>query len=194
MGAYAPLDWLPAGFVDDIVATVAQPTVDELRRRGTPFAGLLYVGLAVTSRGPRVVEFNARFGDPETQVVLALLDTSLAGVLDWSARGGPAPALRWRDGAAVTVVRAAAGYPGAPATGDVITGAEQDGVIHAGTRRRDDGAVVSSGGRVLSFTATGATLADARDAAYRLAATVDLPGGVQRSDIAAAAVDGLIRV
>ena len=194
MGAYAPLEWLPLGFTDDVVRTVAQPTVDEMRRRGTPFAGLLYIGLAITRNGPRVVEFNARFGDPETQVVLALLDTPLAGLLDWAARGGPAPTLVWRDAAAVTVVRAARGYPGPPRTGDVLTGSEQEGVIHAGTRRRDDGVIVSSGGRVLSITATGPTLGEARDAAYRLAATVDLPGGHQRSDIAARAVAGLISV
>jgi phosphoribosylamine--glycine ligase len=102
--------------------------------------------------------------------------------------------LRWRDGAAVTVVRAAAGYPGAPRTGDVITGSEQPGVIHAGTRRRDDGAVVSSGGRVLSITAAGATLADAREAAYRLAESVHLDGGQQRSDIALKAVRGEITI
>ena len=194
MGAYAPLDWLPAGFVDDIVATVAQPTIDEMRRRGTPFTGLLYIGLAVTSRGPRVVEFNARFGDPETQVVLALLETPLSQLLGWSAGIAPQPTLAWRAGAAVTVVRAAAGYPGTPRSGDVITGAEQDGVIHAGTRRRDDGAIVSAGGRVLSITATGPTLAAARDNAYALAATVDLPGGHQRADIARRAVEGAITV
>jgi phosphoribosylamine--glycine ligase len=194
MGAYAPLPWLPAGFVDDIVDTVARPTIEEMRRRGTPFAGLLYVGLAVTSRGPRVVEFNARFGDPETQVVLALLDTPLGGLLRWAATGGTPPRLDWRDASAVTVVRAAAGYPGAPRTGDVITGSEQLGVIHAGTRRRDDGAIVSSGGRVLSITGIGATLAEARDAAYRLAARVDLPGGQQRSDIALRATAGTITV
>jgi phosphoribosylamine--glycine ligase len=194
MGAYAPLDWLPDGFTAEIVRTVARPTIDELRRRGTPFAGLLYIGLAVTSRGPRVVEFNARFGDPETQAVLALLETPLARVLLWAAVGGRAPVLQWRPGSAVTVVRAAAGYPDTPRTGDVITGAEQPGVIHAGTRRRDDGAIVSSGGRVLSITATGATLAEAREAAYALAATVDLPGGQQRSDIALRAVAGAITV
>ena len=192
MGAYAPLDWLPTGFTEQIVRDVAQPTIDEMRRRGTPFAGLLYIGLAMTSRGPRVVEFNARFGDPETQVVLALLDTPLAAVLRWAAVGGAVPQLRWRAGSAVTVVLAAAGYPGTPQGGDVITGAEQDGVIHAGTRRRDDGAIVSSGGRVLSVTATGATLADAREAAYALAATVDLPHGQRRSDIAQRAVAGAI--
>jgi phosphoribosylamine--glycine ligase len=194
MGAYAPLDWLPDGFTEHIVDTVARPTVAELRRRGTPFAGLLYIGLAITTQGPRVVEFNARFGDPETQVVLALLDTPLAGVLRWAATGGPPPTLQWRDASAVTVVLAAAGYPGPPQTGEVITGADQDGVIHAGTRRRDDGAVVSSGGRVLSVTATGPTLATAREAAYALAATVDLPHGQRRSDIARSAAEGAIRV
>jgi phosphoribosylamine--glycine ligase len=194
MGAYAPLPWLPDGFTAEVVDTVARPTIDEMRRRGTPFAGLLYVGLALTSRGPRVVEFNARFGDPETQVVLALLETPLGAVLRWAATGGPPPALTWRGGAAVTVVRAAAGYPGTPRVGEVITGSEQLGVIHAGTRRRDDGAIVSSGGRVLSITAVGASLAEARDNAYRLAATVDLPGGQQRSDIALRAVAGTITV
>jgi phosphoribosylamine--glycine ligase len=194
MGAYAPLPWLPEGFVDDVVRTVAQPTVAEMRRRGTPFAGLLYIGLAVTSRGPRVVEFNARFGDPETQVVLPLLETPLAGVLRWAATGGTPPTLTWTEGSAVTVVRAAAGYPGSPRTGDVITGSEQPGVIHAGTRRRDDGAIVSAGGRVLSITALGATLAEARERAYALASGVDMPGGQQRSDIALRAVAGAITV
>jgi phosphoribosylamine--glycine ligase len=171
------------------VATIAQPAIDEMRRRGTPFAGLLYVGLALTSRGPRVVEFNARFGDPETQAVLALLETPLAGVLRWAAgAGGPTPVLQWRDGAAVTVVIAAPGYPGPPQTGDPITGAEQPGVIHAGTRRRDDGVIVSSGGRVVSATAVGATLAEARDRAYALARSIHLPGGQMRTDIALRAV------
>jgi phosphoribosylamine--glycine ligase len=192
MGAYAPLPWLPDGLTGEIVRTVAQPTVDELARRGTPFAGLLYVGLAMTSRGPRVVEFNARFGDPETQVVLALLETPLAGLLHAAATGTLAdhPPLRWRDGAAVTVVVAAAGYPDTPRTGDVISGAEQPGVIHAGTRRRDDGAIVSTGGRVLSATASGPTLAAARDAAYALVDKIELPGGQHRTDIALRAVRG----
>jgi phosphoribosylamine--glycine ligase len=196
MGAYAPLDWLPAEFTDDVVRAVAIPTIAEMARRAKPFAGLLYIGLAVTSSGPRVVEFNARFGDPETQVVLALLDTPLGGLLHAAATGRLAehPPLRWHTGAAVTVVLAAAGYPGPPRTGDVITGADQPGVIHAGTRRRDDGAVVSSGGRVLSATATGPTLAAARAAAYRLLAGVDLPGGQHRRDIALAAVRGAITV
>ena len=194
MGAYAPLPWLPDGFTDEIVQTIAVPTVREMARRGTPFAGLLYVGLAMTSKGPRVVEFNARFGDPETQVVLPLLETPLAGVLRWAAVSGAPPTLVWRPDSAVTVVRAAQGYPEQPRSGDVITGSEQDGVVHAGTRRRDDGAIVSSGGRVLSITAVGATLAEAREAAYALAASVDLPGGHQRSDIALRAVRGDITV
>jgi len=186
MGAYAPLDWLPPGTVERVVAEVAQPTVDELRTRGTPFTGLLYVGLAMTSAGPKVVEFNARFGDPETQVVLALLDSSPAGLLHAAAIGALAqyPAPRWRPGAAVTVVVAAAGYPGTPRLDDPIGGGDQPGVIHAGTRRDGDGVLRSAGGRVLSATATGASLAEARDAAYRLVAGIELAGGQYRTDIA----------
>jgi phosphoribosylamine--glycine ligase len=190
MGAYAPLDWLPAGAVEQVVAEVAQPTVDEMRRRGTPFAGLLYVGLAMTAAGPRVIEFNARFGDPETQVVLALLESSLAGLLNAAATGTLAdhPPLRWRAGAAVTVVIAAANYPGTPRLDDAIRGADLPGVIHAGTRRDGDGVLRSAGGRVLSATAVGDTLAEARDAAYRLVAGIELAGSQHRTDIAAAAV------
>jgi phosphoribosylamine--glycine ligase len=196
MGAYAPLPWLPDQVIDDVVRTIAQPTVAELARRGTPFAGLLYVGLAITKDGPRVVEFNARFGDPETQVVLALLETPLGGLLHAAATGSLAahPPLRWRRGAAVTVVLAAQGYPDAPRTGDVLTGADQPGVIHAGTLRRADGAVVSSGGRVVSATAVGDTLADARERAYALIDGLQLPGGHYRTDIALRAVRGEISV
>ena len=141
MGAYAPLPWAPPGLVDEVLATVLQPTVDEMARRGETFSGLLYAGLALTSRGVRVVEFNARFGDPETQVVLPLLETPLAGLLHAAATGTLAdhPPLRWRDGAAVTVVVAAPGYPESPRTGSPITGADGEGVLHAGTaagRRR----------------------------------------------------------
>jgi phosphoribosylamine---glycine ligase len=194
MGAYAPLPWLPTDFGAQIAATIAAPTVAEMAGRGSPFSGLLYVGLALTRDGPRVVEFNARFGDPETQVVLALLETPLAGLLHAAATGPLAahPALQWRDGAAVTVVIAAAGYPETPAIGEVISGAEAPGVIHAGTRRRDDGAIVSSGGRVLSITATGVDLEAARVAAYQLAASVHLPGGQYRTDIAQRAARGEI--
>lgn len=186
MGAYAPLPWLADDTVDEVLRTVAQPTVDELRRRGIPFSGLLYVGLAMTATGPRVVEFNARFGDPETQVVLALLESSLAGLLNAAATGTLAEfaPLQWRTGTAVTVVIAAANYPDAPRTGDAIIGADQPGVIHAGTRRDTDGVLRSAGGRVLSATAVGRDLAEARAAAYRVVDTIELAGSQHRTDIA----------
>ncbi|MCF6744379.1 phosphoribosylamine--glycine ligase [Blastococcus sp. KM273128] len=195
MGAYAPLPWAPAGLVDEVLATVLQPTVDEMARRGETFSGLLYAGLALTSRGVRVVEFNARFGDPETQVVLPLLETPLGGLLHAAATGTLAghPPLRWRDGAAVTVVVAAPGYPEAPRTGDPVTGADGEGVLHAGTALADDGAVLSAGGRVLAVTAVGEDLAAARQAAYERVAGVRLAGAHWRTDIALAAVEGRIR-
>ena len=129
MGAYAPLPWAPPGLADEVLATVIQPAVDELRRRGTPYRGLLYAGLSLTSAGLRVVEFNARFGDPETQVVLDRLATPLAGLLAAAASGSlaGAPPLRWAAGAAVTVVIAAEGYPGQPARGDTIEGLAEAG-------------------------------------------------------------------
>lgn len=194
MGAYAPLPWAPAGLVDEVLATVLQPTVDEMARRGEPFSGLLYAGLALTARGVRVVEFNARFGDPETQVVLPLLATPLAGLLHAAATGTLAdhPPLEWRPGSAVTVVVAAAGYPEAPRTGDPVTGADGEGVLHAGTAAADDGSVVSAGGRVLAVTAVGEDLAVARQAAYERVAGVRLAGAHWRTDIALAAVEGRI--
>jgi phosphoribosylamine--glycine ligase len=200
MGAYAPLGWLPPSTVDIVMSDVVEPTLTEMRRRGTPFAGLLYVGLAMTSAGPRVVEFNCRFGDPETQVVLPLLATPLGGLLHAAATGTLAghPPLEWTGDSAVTVVLASAGYPGSPRHGDVITGAEAapDGVtvLHAGTARGDDGALVTAGGRVLSVTATGPDLAAARDAAYRGVAEVSFDGAQHRTDIAAAAIDGRVHV
>jgi phosphoribosylamine--glycine ligase len=196
MGAYSPLPWAPEGLVDDVVARIVQPVVDELASRGAPFSGLLYCGLALTSDGPQVIEFNCRFGDPETQAVLALLKTPLAGLFLAAAEGRLAahPPLEWEDGAAVTVVIAAEGYPGRPRTGDVITGAELDGVLHAGTRRRDDGAVVSAGGRVLSVVGTGPDLAAARSAAYDLVSRVELTGSHHRSDIALKAVKGDVHI
>jgi phosphoribosylamine--glycine ligase len=198
MGAYAPLPWLPAGAVEEVQRVVLQPVVDELRRRGAPFAGLLYAGLAMTSGGPQVIEFNCRFGDPETQVVLALLETPLGGLLHACATGALSDAgpLSWRDGAAVTVVVAAEGYPASPATGDeVVVGALPDGVavLHAGTAR-DGHRVVSAGGRVLSVTAVGADLAAARSAAYGGVGAVGLRGGHWRTDIGLRAVRGQIEV
>ncbi|MCB0921962.1 MAG: phosphoribosylamine--glycine ligase [Actinobacteria bacterium] len=186
MGAYCPLTWADPGLAQWTVEHVAQPAVEEMARRGTPYTGVLYVGLALTSTGPRVVEFNARFGDPETQAVLALLETPLGGLLAAAARGELAdqPPLRWRDGAAITVVLAAAGYPQSPRTGDVIRGADAPGVLHAGTALRD-GEVVSSGGRVLSVVATGESLADAREKAYATLRGITLDGSHFRTDIAA---------
>ncbi|MCF7551611.1 phosphoribosylamine--glycine ligase [Pseudonocardia sp. WMMC193] len=196
MGAYAPLPWAGEGLVEELVATVVQPVADEMVRRGTPFTGLLYAGLALTSNGPSVIEFNCRFGDPETQVVLALLRTPLAGLLNAVATGTLAahPPLEWSDGAAVTVVVAAEGYPATPRLGDVITGAEGEGVLHAGTRRRDDGAVVSAGGRVLSVVGTGPDLAAAREEAYRRVAGVHLAGSHHRTDIGLKAEKGDVTV
>lgn len=199
MGAYSPLPWADPKLVREVLETVLQPTVDEMRRRGTPFSGLLYAGLAITSRGVRVIEFNARFGDPETQVVLARLKTPLAGVLLAAADGtlGNLAPLRWSEDAAVTVVVASHNYPGTPRTGDPITGldeiAAQDApyayVLHAGTQRDGD-AVVSAGGRVLSVTATGDDLTEARERAYRALARINLDGSQHRTDIAAGAAAG----
>ncbi|MEV4333770.1 phosphoribosylamine--glycine ligase [Streptomyces sp. NPDC049597] len=199
MGAYSPLPWADPKLVDEVVDTVLQPTVDEMRRRGTPFSGLLYAGLAITSRGVRVIEFNARFGDPETQVVLARLKTPLAGVLLAAANGtlDTLPPLNWRDDAAVTVVVASHNYPGTPRTGDPIEGldevAAEDAphayVLHAGTKRDGD-AIVSAGGRVLSVTATGKDLAEARERAYRAVSRIRLEGSQHRTDIARAAAEG----
>ncbi|MEU5051978.1 phosphoribosylamine--glycine ligase [Streptomyces sp. NPDC021096] len=195
MGAYSPLPWADPKLVDEVLQTVLQPTVDELRRRGTPFSGLLYAGLAITSRGVRVIEFNARFGDPETQVVLARLKTPLAGVLLNAATGNLAaqPPLRWSEGAAVTVVIASHNYPDTPRTGDVIEGlAEAAGVdkayvLHAGTALDAEGRVVSAGGRVLSVTATGSDLSAARTRAYEAVSRIRLDGSHHRTDIAAKA-------
>ncbi|MEV5151568.1 phosphoribosylamine--glycine ligase [Streptomyces werraensis] len=199
MGAYSPLPWADPKLVDEVVQTVLQPTVDEMRRRGTPFSGLLYAGLAITSRGVRVIEFNARFGDPETQVVLARLKTPLAGLLTAAATGTLAhlEPVRWSDDAAVTVVVASHNYPGTPRTGDPIAGldevAAQDAphayVLHAGTRLEGD-TVVSAGGRVLSVTATGKDLTEARDRAYRAVSRIRLDGSQHRTDIARKAAEG----
>ncbi|MDX1877314.1 phosphoribosylamine--glycine ligase [Mycolicibacterium sp. 141076] len=194
MGAYTPLPWLPAAVVDQIVDEVVKPVAAELVRRDSSFSGLLYAGLAITSNGPAVVEFNCRFGDPETQAVLALLRTPLGTLLNAAATGtldsvGP---LQWQDGSAVTVVVAAENYPGRPRVGDVITGSETAGVLHAGTTRRDDGSVVSSGGRVLSVVGTGADLAAARAEAYRIIESIRLPGSHFRTDIGLAAAEGRI--
>lgn len=198
MGAYTPLPWAPPGLVDEVLRDVLQPTVDELARRGTPFAGLLYAGLALTSRGVRVIEFNARFGDPETQVLLPLLESSLFELLYAAATGrlDEVPAPVWKSGAAVDVVLASAGYPESSSSGDVIVGTEtldresDVHVVHAGTALDADGRLVTAGGRVLAVVAVGADVADARAKAYEGVAAIAFPGAQWRRDIALAAADG----
>jgi len=195
MGAYAPLPWARPDLDEQTMAEVIRPAVDAMRRRGTPYQGLLYAGLSLTAAGIRVVEFNARFGDPETQVVLDRLApqrSPLAPLLAAAAAGdlaGAAP-LEWRPGAAVVVVIAAEGYPENPVKGDTITGAERAGethayLLHAGTARDATGALVTAGGRVLNAVGSGPDVATARARAYELAATVSLRGGWYRRDIAA---------
>jgi phosphoribosylamine--glycine ligase len=202
MGAYSPLDWAPPGLTEDLVRRVAQPTVDEMHRRGTPFVGVLFIGLALTSRGPRVIEFNARFGDPETQVVLARLLTPLGSLLKSGATGrlDEYDGLRWSGDHAVTVVVAAHNYPGTPRTGDPVSGLDEVEevptayVLHAGTALDGNGELVSSGGRVLCVVATGADLAQARDRAYEAVRHVELEGSHHRGDIALRASRGEVAV
>jgi phosphoribosylamine--glycine ligase len=209
MGAYAPLPWAPDDLTGRTMAAVVQPAVDAMRRRGTPYAGLLYVGLALTSAGLRVVEFNARFGDPETQVILDRLGSPLTPLLAAAATGDMAsvPPPAWRPGAAVTVVFAAEGYPENPVKGDKIKipnperarvlaagpgspyrSADAAGreayILHAGTAIDADGDLVSAGGRVLNVVGSAADLAAARGAAYELAGMIEMRGGWYRHDIA----------
>jgi phosphoribosylamine--glycine ligase len=191
MGAYAPLPWAPADLAERTIAQVIEPALAELRSRGAPYQGLLYAGLALTEAGIKVIEFNARFGDPETQVVLDRLATPLGGLLAATAAGDLASAgrPRWAEGAAVTVVIAAEGYPSKPLVGEEIKGiqnAEENSgayILHAGTTLSGR-TLTSSGGRVLNVVGYGRDLAEARAAAYTAAALIDLPGGWYRSDIA----------
>ena len=196
MGAYTPLPWLPDEVTQQIVDDVVKPVAAELVARGTPFNGLLYAGLAIGADGPSVVEFNCRFGDPETQAVLALLESPLGQALYATATGtlDQLPPLQWQQGSAVVVVVAAENYPGKPRVGDVISGADGDGVLHAGTATDADGNIVSAGGRVLGVIGTGADLAEARAQAYERIAAITLPGAHFRSDIGKAALEGRITI
>lgn len=198
MGAYTPVPFLndrfgsEQEFVAEAIRTVAQPVIDTLRTDGTPFQGLLYCGLIVTAAGIRVIEFNARFGDPETQVVLERLGEPLSPLLLASANGTldeHPEHLELRDNAAVTVVVASEGYPEHPITGRPIAGLDDAAaagalVLHAGTATDDNDELVASGGRVLNVVATGDTIADARRVAYTAAARIELEGAQYRSDIA----------
>ena len=221
MGAYSPLPWIPAGTVDDIVTTVAQPVVDEMTRRGTPFVGLLYCGLALTSKGMRVVEFNVRFGDPETQSVLARLRSPLGQTMLAAAEGrlDEVGDLDWDPRTSVTVVMAAENYPSTPRTGDIIRGLntaddlDDVHILHAGTARATDtgagfapedtvisedvaetGDIVTAGGRVLSVVSLGNGLDEARAKAYAAVDEVKWDGEQHRTDIAEVAARGQIAV
>jgi phosphoribosylamine--glycine ligase len=189
MGSYAPVSTATPTLLDEIQRTVFAPTLAALRERNTPFTGLLYAGLMLTPQGPKVVEFNCRFGDPETQVILPMVQSNLAEVMHTIAAGeslaGAAP-LAFTSGAAVGTVIAAAGYPDQPTSGATIDlPASREGVtiFHAGTKRRDDGALVSSGGRVLTVVATATTFAEAQRRSAEAAAAVRFDGAVFRRDI-----------
>jgi phosphoribosylamine---glycine ligase len=196
MGSYSPVPGVDDSLVEEIAATVHQPIVEELRRRGTPFHGVLYAGLMMTSSGPKVLEFNARFGDPETQAILPRLRTDLLDLLDHSARpaGLEGASIEWSPDWAVTLVAASAGYPESSRSGDVITGldeAEAAGaeVTHAGTALDGNGDVVTAGGRVLNVTALGPSPGEARERAYEAAGKIAFDGMQMRTDIAARAAE-----
>jgi phosphoribosylamine--glycine ligase len=195
MGAYSPVPWISAELEATLMATVVQPVLDELSRRGTPFSGVLFPGLILTPAGVKVIEFNARFGDPECQVVLERLRTPLAGLLMACAIGtlSPDEPLEWRTDAAVNVVVASDGYPAQPVSGDIIDGLSSAGtvsgvhVLHAGTALNERGQIVSAGGRVLNVIATDSDLDTARTVAYTAVNEIRLRDMVVRTDIAASA-------
>ncbi|HEV2785671.1 MAG TPA: phosphoribosylamine--glycine ligase, partial [Solirubrobacteraceae bacterium] len=195
MGSYSPVPGVDRERMARLAAAVHQPIVDLMRERGTPFHGVLYAGLMLTAEGPKVLEYNVRFGDPETQAVLPRLRSDAYELLRAAARPGglEGAALEFGDDWAVTLVLASAGYPAAPRTGDPISGLDDvpDGVeiTHAGTKRGDDGTILTAGGRVLNVTALGATAASARDAAYAAAQKIDFAGRQLRSDIALRAAE-----
>jgi phosphoribosylamine---glycine ligase len=195
MGSYSPVPGVDEDLVREITATVHQPIVDELRARGTPFHGVLYAGLMLTAAGPKVLEFNARFGDPETQAILPRLRSDVLELLDRSARpaGLEGVAIEWSDDWAVTVVLASRGYPESSSSGDVISGLEEAEaagaeVTHAGTAE-EDGQIVTAGGRVLNVTALGSSPAAARERAYAAARAISFDGMQIRNDIAARAAE-----
>ena len=187
MGAYSPLPWAPSDIIEDTYKQVLAPMIAEMAARGTPFVGLLYAGLALTDHGTRVIEFNARFGDPETQVLIPRLKTPLATLLYKAATGDLAgTTLDWKDDSAVTVVLAAEGYPAAPKSGGAITGftaIDNAQIYHAGTSATEQG-VAASGGRVLTVTGIGEDLTEARNRAYRAISQIRLAGSFYRTDIA----------
>jgi phosphoribosylamine--glycine ligase len=187
MGAYSPLPWAPTDIEDDVYTQVLAPMIAEMEARGTPFIGLLYAGLALTDTGLKVIEFNARFGDPETQVLIPRLQTPLAHLLYKAATDDlDDVALQWRDNSAVTVVLAAPGYPADPITGGEITNLPEVAdtqIFHAGTKSQG-AKLLASGGRVLTVTGIGSDLTEARNQAYRAISQINLTNSFYRSDIA----------
>ncbi|HWW53444.1 MAG TPA: phosphoribosylglycinamide synthetase C domain-containing protein, partial [Acidimicrobiales bacterium] len=200
MGAYSPVPAAGPDTVDLVMETAVAPTLALLRSEGIDYRGVLYAGVMLTPAGPKVLEFNVRFGDPEAEVVLPRLETDLADLLAAAAWGdlGRAGSVRFDSGACVTVVLATEGYPVQPRPGDVISGLESAAevpgvrVFHAGTDRRADGRVVTAGGRVLAVTGRAATLAGAREAAYAGAARITWAGRHCRTDIALAAEEARV--
>ena len=196
MGSYSPVPGVDAEQIDELARQVHQPIVDELRHRGTPFHGILYAGLMMTAAGPKVLEYNCRFGDPETQAVLPRLRSDVIELLEGSTRPGGLAGVRpdWSPDWSVTLVLASRGYPDSSSKGDVIEGLEEAAasehveVLHAGTAERD-GQVVTHGGRVLNVTGMGPGPAEARDRAYEAAERISFDGRQIRTDIAARAVD-----
>ncbi|MEA2192149.1 MAG: phosphoribosylamine---glycine ligase [Solirubrobacteraceae bacterium] len=194
MGSYSPVAGISPERAEELAALVHQPVVDELRERGMPFHGVLYAGIMLTADGPKVLEYNVRFGDPETQAVLPRMRTDLLEVLAAAAVPGGLAGTRlaWSGDWAVTLVLASAGYPASASHGDVISGLddvpERIEVTHAGTARREDGSIVTAGGRVLNVTALAATAQDAREAAYAAARAIEFDGRQMREDIALRAV------
>jgi len=190
MGAYSPAPVFTPELVQAANDRVVQPTIQKMAEEGAPYRGVLYAGLMATSEGPKVVEFNARFGDPECQVLMMRFDGDIVPLLLACARGDltKAPTPRFKEGTVICVVMAAKGYPDSPLEGSVIRGADQDfgphvQVFHAGTKKRDDGTLTAAGGRVLNVCAYGADIAEARERAYEAIARIDWPGGFNRTDI-----------
>ena len=192
MGAYSPLPWAPENIVEETYEKVLAPMIAEMAARGTPFVGLLYAGLALTKNGLKVIEFNARFGDPETQVLIPRLKTPLATLLYNAATNNlDDTVLNWRDESAVTVVLAAEGYPESPKVGAQVSlpAASEAFIYHAGTTS-SDGRLLSSGGRVLAVTGIGSDLSQARNQAYEAISKINLDKSFFRSDIALTASKG----
>jgi phosphoribosylamine--glycine ligase len=196
MGSYSPVPGVGPDRVAEIAALVHQPIVDLLRERGTPFHGVLYAGIMLTADGPKVLEYNVRFGDPETQAVLPRLRSDLLEALRCATEPGGLAGVRllWSGDWAVTLVLASGGYPASASMGDVISGLDEVPelveVTHAGTALGADGEIVTAGGRVLNVTALGATAGGAREAAYAAARVIAFDGRQMREDIALRAVEG----